>query len=144
MKSLKITVKNGESFWWNEWSKFKKNGMKRKQWQFNVISPEQINFDEISKDLSSSHPMAVVELDGENSKDMWVIIHSSIVDKDFLLHGSHGLFVGEVDIYGNLVVECFEESMIKTWTERVKGIKTAKWLEEDRNKGVVKVTLKEI
>ena len=118
------------------------NMSNRKQWSFHTLAPDyQIDFKEIRKDLSSSHPIALVEVDGEKEWKGYVLIHDSILNKAELLQDTTE---GFADIYMNEYLTAYEPSDFDYWTEWVTEIKNAKWPEEVKNKATVKVTLKRV
>ena len=120
----------------------KESNMKRKQWSFHTDVPEyKIDFKEIRKDLSSSHPIALVEVDGEKEWKGYVLIHDSILDKAELLRDKIDEFE---DAYISECVVAYEPADFDYWTDWVTEIKNAKWPEEVKNKATVKVTLKRV
>jgi hypothetical protein len=128
-----------------ESSKYKQesnNMSNRKQWSFHTDVPEyKIDFKEIRKDLSSSHPIALVEVNGEKEWKGYVLVHDSILDKAELLRDtSEGL----AEAYMNECITVFEPSDFDYWTEWATEIKNAEWPEEVKNKATVKVTLKRV
>jgi len=117
------------------------NMSNRKQWSFHTLAPDyQIDFKEIRKDLSPSHPIALVEVEGEKEWRGYVLIHDSILDKASLLKDVHDFTEAHMNEY----LIAYEPSDFDYWTEWVTEIKNAKWPEEVKNKAIVKVTLKRV
>jgi len=109
----------------------------RRQWNFHVMAPEiQIDVDSIYTDLTPEFPIALVELDGEKSWVGLVLIHESIIKKAEVIYPNTNNF--------EYFIEVDSPEEFDDWTRWVTKVKKARWPEEVKNAGKVKVTLKKV
>ena len=108
-------------------------------WSFASISMLDIDYNEISKELSKANPMAIISAEGKDDSSYGVMIHEFLTTKAEVC--SLPRPSGKTISVRNCIVVKITKEDFSEWIAWAKVVKGAAWPKKFKRKAKVKVTL---
>lgn len=116
----------------------------KKGWKFNVIAPtKEINFKELSEDVSKENPIALVHVEGDKGNLDYIVIYHKLLEKaditGWLFEDEFSTPENSCMVFDNACVYKLGRVEFNDVVGWAKKVKKTQYPDEYRNKAVVQV-----